>query len=325
MTAFVRRAAVRRSIMDYPNERSSHAIPTPRGGGLAISSVVLLFLTWAAARGHMSGSTGLALGVGGLVISVVGWLDDLKPVAATHRLAVHMGAALWTTAWLGGLPILTVGTGNVQLGLLGVPLAVLGLVWSTNLFNFMDGTDGIASIEAISVAGIGGFLLFDRGGTGLALTSLVVAAACLGFLWFNWSPARIFMGDIGSGFLGFILAAIALASETSGGLPLLVWALLGGVFIVDATITFARRLRDGHWRVPHRLHAYQRLVQAGWSHRKVAIAVALLNAALGVLAAIMADNAELTWPCLVAGFAMVIAAYVWVERILPFSASAGPS
>jgi len=321
LTGLVRKAAIARSMLDHPNERSSHDTPTPRGGGVAIAAVILSFIAWSVASGALDRAEALALGVGGVAVAGTGLLDDLKSLPATYRLAIHLSAAIWAISWLGGLPELTTGSGEVYLGLVGIPLAVLGFVWSTNLFNFMDGTDGIAAVEAVSVAGVGGVLLLTRQAGPLAMLSLVIAAACLGFLWYNWSPAKIFMGDVGSGFLGFLLAGVALASEIGGYVPLFIWAILAAAFIVDATITFARRVRHGHWRVAHRSHTYQRLVQAGWSHRRVAISVAFLNAVLGGLAAFATYHPPMMLPTVVGAFVLVIAVYLLVERLRPFSAA----
>ena len=120
---------------------------------------------------------------------------------------------------------------------------------------------------------------------GLAALSLAMAGGALGFLIWNWAPARIFLGDVGSGFLGFMFAALAVASENSGSVPLLAWVILAAIFVVDATLTFVRRLRAGFWREAHRDHAYQRAVQGGWTHAAVATAVGAANLVLGAVAA----------------------------------------
>lgn len=320
LTGLIRRWALARSVVDTPNSRSLHSAPVPRGGGLAIVIVVLAFLFGAAVTGLIARTTALGIGGGGLLLAAVGLLDDVRSISAKLRLAVHFLAAIWTTTWLGGMPTLGIGTTAVDLGVTGHVLAVIGLVWAANLFNFMDGSDGIAATEALFVAGIGGALLWRGGAVGLALLCAVLAAACAGFLWWNWSPARIFMGDVCSGFLGFVLAGIAIASEAAAAVPVALWAVLAAVFILDATVTFLRRLRTSRLGEAHRAHAYQRLVQYGWSHRRVALATGALTLGLGGLAAVGSVNPILVLPVLLAGYLAVGIAYVLVERVAPLHA-----
>lgn len=317
LTGVALRTARARSILDYPSGRSSHTIPTPRGGGIAICTVVLAAVVWLALSGLLADRIALAIGGGGLVIAGIGWLDDLMSISARRRLAVHLVVGAFATTWLGGMSTIELGGRVVELGMLGAVLGTIGITWATNLFNFMDGIDGIAAVEAVSVAGFGGAMLIGAGADGLGALSLIVAAACAGFLYFNWAPAKIFMGDVGSGFLGFTLACLAIASESTGGPPLLVWAILASAFITDASVTFARRLRRGSWRTAHRSHAYQRLVQAGWSHARVTSAVALLNGALAGMAAYAAYHHELLLPLTIAAFVTVGAIYWLVERVHP--------
>jgi Fuc2NAc and GlcNAc transferase len=230
--------------------------------------------------------TGLALLVGGVLVAAVGWLDDRYRLAAWVRAAVHGIAAVWAVWCLGGMPSVRIGFDTVWLGWVGSMLAVVGLVWLTNLYNFMDGIDGLAGGEAVTVGLIGGGLAAATGADGLALAATSLAAAAGGFLVFNWPPATIFMGDVGSGLLGFAFGVIALASERTDSVPLMVWMLLLGVFIVDATATLiARLMKRERWYEAHRSHAYQRAVQAGASHRQVTVAIVGLNTLLGVAAA----------------------------------------
>ena len=193
------------------------------------------------------------IGGGGLV-ALVGWLDDRRGVHAAVRAVVHCVAAGWAVYLVGGLPSYSTGTEHVHLGAIGGLLAVLGIVWATNLYNFMDGIDGIAGGQALCAGVFGGALLLLSGSAGLASVAFLVAAATAGFLAWNWAPAKIFMGDVGSGFLGFTFGALAVASENDGGVPLLLWVLLLGVFVVDATVTLLRRTlaRRGAVRRPPR-------------------------------------------------------------------------
>ena len=317
-TAAVRRYALSRSLLDHPNERSSHAVATPRGGGMAIALVTLGGLAALGGAGVLPWRLTLALVVGGAAVAAVGWLDDHRPLRAAARVTVHFAAAAWALYWLGGVPRLTVGARALPLGVAGVLLGALGIVWLINLYNFMDGIDGIAAGEAVAVGAAGGGLLVLGGAPGLGLAALLTAAAAAGFLAWNWAPARIFMGDVGSGLLGFLFAALAVASENAGALPLLVWLLLGAVFVVDATLTLVRRLlRRERVYQPHRSHAYQRAVQAVGSHAQVSLAVLALNLLLAALALAVTLRPALLLPALAVGVALVVAAYLCVERARP--------
>lgn len=332
-TGMIRNYAVRNDVLDRPNERSSHTTPTPRGGGLAVVAIVLVAVVALVISGLLSLRVGVAFGVGGLAVALIGWLDDHRPLPAGTRALVHVAAAIWAVYWTGGLRELDLGAGSLTLGFGGNVLAVLGVAWLINLFNFMDGIDGLAGAEALAVGGIGASLLALGGNHGLALLSAVVAAAAFGFLCWNWAPARIFMGDVGSGFLGFAFAVLALASEAADGPPLLVWLLLLGAFIVDATLTVMRRVVRGEpWYAAHRRHAYQRLVQAGYSHRQVTTWILALNLGLGALAWLAVGRGSVAAE-LGLGFALVFACYLAVDQIRPMwedpnaasnRASAGP-
>jgi Fuc2NAc and GlcNAc transferase len=296
ITGLIRRFALRHGVLDVPNERSSHRTPTPRGGGVAIvvaTSVALGVLVW---RGAVRSDLLVALAGGGVAVALVGLMDDRRRVSAGVRLAVHLAAAIWAIFWLGGLPPLQLGGQVVALGWPGWVLAVLGIVWVLNLFNFMDGIDGIAASEATFVAWCGGLL---AAGVSAGSAAFVLGAACLGFLGWNWPPARIFMGDVGSGYIGYSIAVLALAAARSNPVAIWVWLILGGVFFVDATVTLLRRLRRGE-RVheAHRSHAYQWLGRRWGSHLRVTLVVLLVNVLwllpCGAFAALQPQYAAMT-------------------------------
>lgn len=278
LTGVMRRLAVPLALIDLPNIRSSHHKPTPRGGGAAVVITLLAAVLIAFARGTLSLDVCMALMGGGAAIALIGFLDDRRAQSAKLRIVIHVAAAAWALAWIGGLPALQVGASTVSLGWLGYGLGVLAIVWVLNLFNFMDGIDGIAGSEAAFIA-IAAVLLACTGSqSGLAFVTIVLGAACLGFLAWNWPPAKIFMGDVGSGFIGYTIAVLAVAAARDNPIAIWVWLILGAVFFVDATVTFFRRIvRREHVYVAHRNHAYQKLARRWQSHRRVTCVVLSIN------------------------------------------------
>jgi Fuc2NAc and GlcNAc transferase len=278
-TYVVKRWAQKRGLIDSPNIRSSHFVPTPRGGGIAI---VLAFsagtglLCWA---GLFDLETWFVMLGSGLAIALVGFVDDMTSVAPYLRLVVHIVAAVTAVSLIGGIQLgLLDGFGRYRL-FVSFLLSVIAIVWGTNLFNFMDGIDGIAASEAVFVSVAGAFFNWELGGDiGLTAAMLCLAVASFGFLLWNWPPASLFMGDVGSGFLGFILIVFMLLASQQRGIMLTAWLILGGVFFTDATVTLMRRvLRRDHWVQPHRTHAYQHLVQRFDSHITVTLIVTAVN------------------------------------------------
>ncbi len=280
-----------RAILDHPNQRSSHTVPTPRGGGLGV--VAVLLVVWAGAAVWAGAWSVLAVLLAAAGLAAVSWSDDLGGLAVAPRLAAQaacVGAALA----LAPLP------GPVAGGLLppafDLALTAALWLWFINLFNFMDGIDGLAGAETAAIgvgvaavaaiAGVSaGPLLNDNA---LVFAGLTAAAAAAGFLVWNWHPARVFLGDVGSIPLGFLLGWLLLELAARGQ-PAAA-AILPSYYLVDATVTLLRRLARGErpWQA-HREHAYQRAVAAGWRHDRVVIAVSVAN--LGLLVAAVAAAA----------------------------------
>jgi Fuc2NAc and GlcNAc transferase len=280
LTGALRRYALARSLMDIPNARSSHRVPTPRGGGVAIVVSFVLALPVFALIGVLDRSAAAALLGAGAWVAAVGFLDDHGHIAARWRLLAHFAAAAWALAWLGGTPPLALFGTTVDLGWAGFALALLYLVWLLNLYNFMDGIDGIAGVEAICV-GLGGALLYALcGRPEFAPVPLTLAAAAAGFLYWNFPPAKIFMGDAGSGFLGIVIGVLSLQAGWIAPELFWSWVILLGVFVVDATWTLLRRLLRGE-RVyeAHRSHAYQYASREFARHLPVTLAVGAINLA----------------------------------------------
>lgn len=325
LTGIVRQYALSSSILDQPNERSSHTIPTARGGGLAIAAVAFAGIAAGAALGIVSARAMAALIGGGLLIAIVGWVDDRRGLGTVTRFAAHVAAAIWAVACLGAPTSFAIGSWVLSPGIRFL-LAVVGIVWSVNLYNFMDGIDGLAGAECVTGMAAIALLSTMLGATEIVFLATLLASVALGFTVWNWSPAKIFMGDVGSGLLGFLVACLALRSERTGGLAIVAWLMVFGVFVFDATTTLIRRvLRGERWYAAHRSHAYQRLTQAGWSHASVTLGVIGVNVLLVVLAAFTVSSPGRT-PLLAAGALVLLAgAYGYAEWRAPMFGAAAKS
>ncbi len=307
-TGLVRRALVRWRIFDRPNERSSHSVAKPRGGGLALVPVILI--AWLGAAAWLGAPDGLwTVIAGALLIAAVSWRDDLKDLPAGLRLLAQAGAVVLGLLGFGDV-------GAIFQGLLPGGLdwlaALLIWLWFINLFNFMDGIDGISGVEAAAL-GLGCGLVAWSAGLAAASVAApwLLAAAALGFLFWNWEPSRIFLGDVGSVPLGFLLAWLLLRLAAEGQ-----WAaalILPAYYLADATITLLRRAVRGErvWRA-HREHFYQRAVRGGRSHARVALYVALCNGALIGLALAAAQG--YAWLALAGGAVVVTAFLTFLEH-----------
>ncbi len=280
VTKFSIRWAHQRDLIDRPNHRSSHTTPTPRGGGVALVLALYVGLAAAAALDMISWRP-LALMLCGLPIAIVGYADDILTLSARTRLLVQAlcaAAALWV---LSPIPALTL-FGFVVPVQVATVLYFLGIIWLTNLYNFMDGIDGIAAFETIAI----GLCWIALLGLSHALIPLVLIFSTLGFLYFNWPPARIFMGDVGSAFCGFVVGALALFYAGDQQTSVLLWLIPASAFIVDATVTLiVRILRGQRPGVAHRSHAYQHAARKLGKHLPVSTAFFILSTLwLGVIA-----------------------------------------
>ena len=261
LAALLRRAAV----LDRPNERSSHAMPTPRGGGIAVVSAVAAawIVFWAA--GVLSVAS-LAIAAGMLALAAVSWIDDLKGLPPGWRLIAQV-AVVAMGLWALPAGLLFQGWLPPRFDAIAGALA---WIWFVNLFNFMDGIDGIAGSEAAAI-GVGLVLIAGFGigrDPGIAALGAVVAAAALGFLVWNWAPAKIFLGDVGSVPLGYVLGFLLLGLAARGWWKAAL--ILPAYFLADATLTLLRRVARSErvWQA-HREHFYQRAVQRGLTHAAV--------------------------------------------------------
>lgn len=290
-TLGIRTLLVRHGIYDAPNPRSSHSEPRPRGGGAALLAVAAI--AWLVAGSLLDGLRTTALVLAPTVgLAAVSLLDDVRGLPPLPRFAAQVAAVALALSLLDLGPVFQ---GCLPLWLDRL-IAGLAWLWFVNLFNFMDGIDGISGVETIGV-GVGLALVGTVAGAaaGWVLPPLLLAAAAAGFLVLNWQPSRIFLGDTGSIGLGFLLGWLLLDTAAAG-----LWApalILPGYYLADATITLLRRLFRGEkvWRA-HREHAYQRAVDAGWSHARTALWIAGANVLLvgcAVLAAVVSPIAGL--------------------------------
>jgi len=273
---FFRRWSNRRKILDIPNERSSHTTPTPRGGGLVLVLVSLISFTLFELLYSPKFVYGYLLGAG--LIALISWLDDVYSLSAAWRIVCHFlaaGIAVWQFGYWSGiyLPL----AGDFSLGVFGVVITILWIVWLTNAYNFMDGIDGIAGIQAIATA-IGWCLIGWYWGVEIySFYGTILFVTTLAFLIHNWHPAKIFMGDVGSAFLGYSFAVFplfglqGLNSERVSILPFIAIVFVW-MFVFDSVSTLFRRLFNAEkvWQ-PHRKHFYQLLVIKGYSHQTVAL------------------------------------------------------
>jgi len=265
-------------LLDIPNERSSHSTPTPTGGGMAIVVTFICFLLAAGLIFKVAVGEVFILALTGAVLAIVGYIDDHRHIPAQWRLLIHFFVALVLLLSLNQLPALSVFGWQWQSGWLLSGVCLVALVWLLNLFNFMDGIDGIAGVEATTSLCGAALIVLAAGGVHWPVILLALAGCVLGFLVFNWPPAKIFMGDAGSGFLGFMLGALALITSATGFISLWAWLVLLAVFIADSTLTLMRRAKRGEKvHQAHRSHAYQILSRKWGGHLPVTWVVLLVN------------------------------------------------
>ncbi len=275
-TVFAQRYAIWRDLMDHPGERRSHVVATPRGGGIGIALALLVALWVGAWRYPAQVGVMLAIAAGLLLVAGIGWFDDHRPLTPWSRLAVHALASALLAA------VAYSGTGQWHTALIAFALAMV----LVNIWNFMDGIDGIATTQAVVVACACAALAVDPLARWM---SLALAAACLGFLPFNLVNARIFLGDVGSGALGYAIAAVmVLMVANAGSMSPSAWIVLllpPSAFLLDASLTLVSRiLRGEHWWTAHVGHAYQRWARLAGRHWPVTLAYTIWALAASTLA-----------------------------------------
>ena len=277
LTGAFRVLAQRVSLVALPVSRSAHSKPIPVAGGLVIVALSLLVVSYYSNSGLIPYRESMAL-LAAVLIALLGFIDDLKQLHIRWRIPLQFAAAIWVVWWLENVPAIDLGFFELSNPWVLAVLAVFALVWLLNLFNFMDGIDGIATSELIFVNLMAYLFVVSSGDEVLAVLSATLLATGAGFLLWNWAPAKIFMGDVGSGFIGFSLGVMALISMQHGSMTVWTWVLLLGVFIADATLTLFRRFwQNERWYEGHASHAYQNAARHYKSHSKVTITVILVN------------------------------------------------
>ncbi len=261
----------RMGMVDTPNDRSSHATPTPKGGGLAFFAVFSVIVTWYYIFHPSYDKIVLPLLYGGPVVVALGWMDDRYTLSALLRLLVHFLVAFviygLVTQWftvpldISFLP---------EMGWVSAAFCILFIAWFINLYNFMDGADGLAASTAVTGAVLMAVVAYIHGSHEIAMIYCLIAYTVSGFLFYNWGPAKIFMGDTGSYFLGFLFASLALISKAHANVSFYSHIIIFGFFIFDTTYILLRRLL--RWEPlfqAHQMFTFHKLLKKGWSHRKV--------------------------------------------------------
>lgn len=270
LTYFIKEYAIKKSLVATVNERSSHTVPTPHGGGIAISLTWFVGLLYLFFTNQIEQNLFYAL-LCGAMISIVSFFDDIYELSARLRLIVQSVVAVIGVLVIGGLGSIDFGLFRIENQIVANIFAFLLIVWYINLTNFIDGINGYVGSMFVFLS-VAGLLLFGDVHFG------VLGVAVLGFLYWNWNRAKIFMGDVGSTLLGYNVAIFTLYYANEQASNLWIWIILFGLFWFDATVTLVRRKLNGEkLSLAHKKHAYQRLTQSGWSHYKVTNYAIMLN------------------------------------------------
>jgi len=274
--------AGRRGLLDHPGERQSHTVVTPRGGGVGLVAA-LLIVSLLVSAGNSHGFWVQCIVPAVVVLAITGWWDDHASLGVGFRFFIQLAVSfylLWcatNAGWMQGV----------------IPMIMSGLfvIWMTNLYNFMDGSNGMAGLQGVFAASVLAVLFHLSGDDPFALFSLLLAACCAGFLPWNLGRARVFMGDVGSLALGFLFAAFMLYGTGTGAFDYPVALMLMLLFLTDATLTLLLRvIRGERWYNAHRQHLYQRLIAHGWTHTRVAMVYQVINLTLVLPGIVIAVN-----------------------------------
>lgn len=312
LTYIIRQIALKNQIFSIPNERSLHAVPTPFGGGLAITITWYIGITLFYFDNLIERELYFAL-LSGSIIAVISLVDDFINIKPIIRLIIHFITAIIAFSFLNGLRPLIIPGFELNYNILIYPFVIVGIVWFINLFNFMDGVDGFAASEAITLC----LVIYFLSGN---MINLLLISCISGFLFWNWPKAKIFMGDIGSTQLGFILIILGIYFHNSFQFSILNWIMLSSPFWFDATLTLFRRWRNGEkLSQAHRKHVYQRIVQYGFSHLKVNISLFLINLFVFIIILIYREFKFLQIPLFLITLISFYLITIEVDRRVPFN------
>jgi len=278
ITYFIRWFTLKNNILDISNNRSSHDIPTPKGGGISIVTILfgtlIVLKSFNIIESPFFNSALIGLGI----VAFIGIIDDFKSLPISIRAISYIIASTLSVYLIGGFSNLSINHYSFNFIHSGFILSVLFIVWLTNLYNFMDGTDGFAGIQTICVSIFSGLLLYFSIQPSYAILLFCLAASTVGFLYWNWAPARIFMGDVGSCTIGFLFGLLSIYTVKIEIVAISVWLILLAPFICDATYTLLKRIANREkWYEAHNSHAYQKIYQMGVSHSKLAMGLLFMN------------------------------------------------
>lgn len=304
-------------LMDTPNDRSSHATPTVRGGGVVFIGIALLALPFLAHGTETPMSDLLLFIICILSLASVSFLDDLYTLSVKPRFFSQLAVALLVAIFMRPeqLDFQMFAFSNP---LIIIPFLILAVLWSINHFNFMDGIDGICALQALFLLGSYALLLEFTDGVIYQEFCMVLISALLGFLVFNFPPAKLFMGDVGSATLGFIVFVIAVIAQQKYQIPIVYWFMLNGLFLFDTTVTLLRRIaHKEQWSVAHRKHAYQRLKQSGLATKWILLGQAGVNLCLLVLVLMAQANTLSVAAAILIELSLITMIYLAVEKKCP--------
>jgi Fuc2NAc and GlcNAc transferase len=294
-------------IMDIPNYRSSHSTPTPRGGGLAIVLIWLIAISYLFFNDDIEKKLYFAF-LAGLPLVIIGILDDIFSLSSKLRFVIQGVSSLAGLLLIKGLQVFEIANLEINGTVILSLFACFFILWCINLFNFLDGIDGYISMEII-------FLSLSLFFFTSADYLILLAIATFGFIIFNWQPAKIFMGDVGSTYLGYIMAISAIHFQNQQSLSLITWMILASVFLFDATFTIIKRFMNKEkLDEPHRKHAYQRLVISGFSHQKTVLVVLAFNIVLFGLAFLSYNFEKFAYIPFLVALILNYLAYEWVGK-----------
>ena len=312
-TYLVRTIAIKMNVYDIPTERSSHTIPTPRGGGIALIISWYIGITYEHFFWNSMPSNLFYAFLSGLILVVIGLIDDIWRVNPKIKIIFQVLTSLLAIFFLGGLQKVDLGLFIIENKYILSVFAIIGIVWAINLFNFLDGIDGYLGSEVVFIS-----LSISL----LCLNSIVISlgAITLGFLIWNWQKAKIFIGDVGSTLLGFNIAVFAIYFQNMDKTSILVWIILSSVFWFDATLTLYRRFKNKEkLSIAHKKHAYQRIVQAGFSHQKTTLSALGLNIILACIAYITFKQTSLMLPGLIVSVLFLYIIVKLIDKKKPFA------